>query len=348
MKMKRRVCFLVCMILALLSCAVFFGCEHSQPQDSLRVAIAPYQDIAMIVNIKKLDLQRKYGVSLELFTMPWEEIISSVASAGKTVDVGFCSLTEYLTKLPKLNTANDDPVLYIYPTYVFRGGGFISFDPKVPVLNTTTLKEPEVVKRFLGYRIGAQKNSLYEMMLFTLARRVGMRHSKLKIFDTTMNDGILAAQGGSLDIAPTGLTQQTEALKRGGHVVLHCDSMGIADITGFACKASTLKAKKRELTALIRMWFDCVNYMFKDMDKNAGDTLAYLDQNASTKYSLATYKRALTQEYFPKSVEEANASLVSPKGKYSVDRISRLVGQYLVDVGVAKTPPPPPKIIELQ
>ena len=51
--------------------------------DTLRVAIAPYQDIAMLVNYKHLSLDQKYGVSLQLMTMNWEDIPPAVASAGR-------------------------------------------------------------------------------------------------------------------------------------------------------------------------------------------------------------------------------------------------------------------------
>src|SRR5271156_6725848 len=63
---------------------------------SLRMAISPYQDTAFLVNVKELGLEKKYGTKIELLTLPWEDILPAVASAGKTVDVGYASLTMYL------------------------------------------------------------------------------------------------------------------------------------------------------------------------------------------------------------------------------------------------------------
>ena len=85
--------------------------------------------------------------------------------------------------------------------------------------------------------------------------------------------------------------------------------MRFADITGFACKSSTLKARADEIKALIRTWFNCVAYVFSDPDHHTVDTLAYLKRNASTQYTLAEYKKAIADEYFPKSLAEAKEQL---------------------------------------
>ncbi len=316
-----------------------------QEQQPLRMGIAPYQEIALLVNEKHLGLEEKYKTRLELLTMPWEDLLPAVASAGQTIDVGFASLSDYLAKAEHLNTKDDDPVLYLYPAWVFHGGGLITFNAEVPELNAKTIKNPALVKKFLSYRIGVQKNSCCHMMLWKLAHDNGLKLSDLKITDTTLNDGLLATENGSLDLAGAGLTQRTEAIKRHGRVVLTMDTVGLMDPGGFVCKQSVYNQRKREIDSLIKMWFESANYVLSDLDHHSDATLAYLKANASTKYTLDEFKSALAQEYVPKSIEEAQKEIDSGKGQYSIDRLSREISNYLLDIGATKSERKAPKLI---
>lgn len=313
----------------------------------LIVGISPYQDIAQIMNYKKLGLEDKYGVKLEMVTLGWDDIPPAVASNGRTVDIAFGSLVEWLSKKHNLNTNGDDPVLFIHPAYVFRGGGFISFNKEMPELTKENINDPVTVKKFLSYKFGIQKNNQSEMMIYSLARKVGIAPKDLHTVDTNLNDSLLACEQGSLDASFAGLTQRTEALKRHGRIVLTMDTLGLADITGFICKKSTFDSRRKQIESLIRIWFDCSNYVTSDLDHHSDTTLAYLKANASTQYTLKEFKEALTQEYFPKSLSEAQKEIIASDGKYSIPRISKDVGQYLVEVKTVKEPPQPPTIIHL-
>jgi ABC-type nitrate/sulfonate/bicarbonate transport system substrate-binding protein len=317
------------------------GETSSSSDGALKVAISPYQDIAMLVNEKNLGLEKKYGTQLELITLPWEDIPNAIASGSSAVDVGFVGLTDYLSKVENMNATDKDPIVYVYPDYVFRGGGFVSFKKDVPIIDAKTVTDPKVVRQFLSFKIGAQRSSCFQMAIFELAKKVGMKPSELNLIDTTINDGLLAAENGSLDIASAGLTQRTEAVKRGGRVVLTIDTMGIVETDGFVCKESTLKRRRKDLENLVRMWFDCTNYVTSDVDHHAGATLAYLKKNAATQYTLEQYKRTIAEEYFPKSPAEAERELVRPEAKWSLDRQGRFTIDYLHEIG-AKAPKTPP------
>lgn len=314
----------------------------------LRVAIAPYQDMALLVNAKDLGLEKKYGTRLEFFTMPWEEIIPAVASAGKTADVGFASLADYMCKSERLNSQGDDPLLYIYPAYVFRGGAFMTFNPAVPILDAKTIKNSDVVKRFLQCKIGVQKNSCCHMLLWMLAHNAGIKFSTVPVIDTTLNDGLLAAENSSLDAAAAGLTQRTEALKHNGHVAVDMDTANLVDITGFICKESVYKKRKKDIESLIKMWCDCANYVLSDLNYHSAASLSYLKSNASTQYTIDEFRRALSQEYFPGSITDAERDIISGKGKYSIGRIAMLCNQYLLDIGAIKMVRPIPQTITIR
>jgi ABC-type nitrate/sulfonate/bicarbonate transport system substrate-binding protein len=321
--------------------------QTAQDQTPLRVAIAPYQDVGMLVAEKDLGLEKKYGTKLELITLAWEDIPNAIASAGQTVDVGFVGLTDYMSKIEKLNSHESDPIIYLYPALLFRGGGFVSFNDKVPVINGKTVNESNLVAAFLDYKIGAQKTSCFQMVIYMLARKAGVKPSKLHIIDTTLNDGLLAAMNGSLDMAAAGLPQRTEAIKRHGRVVLSIDTMDVGEINGFACKQSTYTKRKKDIENLIRMWFDCTNYITSDPEHHSAAVLAYLKKNASTQYSVAEYKRTIAEEYFPKSVAEAEKELVSSAGQFSLEHQADQISDYLVESGAAKSHIPAPKPIKM-
>jgi hypothetical protein len=311
--------------------------DISNTSEPLRMAISPYQDLALIVNEKQFDLEKKYGIKLEFLTVPGEELISSLASAGQTVDVSYALLNEYLSKSSNLNREGDDPIIFLYPLFVFRGGSFISFNPAVPEINTQTINNPTLVKKFLSYKIGTPKSTWSEMMLYVLAKKAGMKLADVHYTDIPLSDGLLAAQNGSLDMTAAGLTQRNECLKRHGRIVLSMDTLGMGDIIGLACKESVYKKRKKEIESLIKMWLDCSSHVLSDLDRHSDAELSYLKARASTSYTPEEFKSALALEYFPKNIAEVEKEIISNNGKYSINKATNAINQYLIDTGVIKT-----------
>lgn len=334
-------------ILAIVAVAVFYGIGRGK-DDELVVGIAPYQDLAMLVNIGDLQLEKKYGTKIRLNTMAWEDILPAVASAGRGLDVGFASYIEYLTKYPNINTPDSDKLVFVYPLYVYKGGGFVTFRKDIQPFTPNDVRNKSRAQALLSYKIGAQKGSLYEMMLLRLATVNGISPDAVKFVDTPLDQGFLAAENGSLDLATAGLTQLTETLRRGGSMVLTMDDIGIADITGFVVKQSTLKNRPKDVENLIRMWFDCVDHVYTDIDRNSRISLAYLDKNASTRYTLEEYKKALSAEYLPRTVGEAKSAFTSSGGKFEATVIGQTANDLLVRRGVLKQPSPIPQFIGLK
>ena len=289
----------------------------TEKRPKITVAIAPYQDMAMLVNIDKLGLEKKYGVDVDLITMAWKDLTPALASAGKTVDIAFASLLQFITQERNLNKNTDDEVRFIYPTYVFLGGAFISFNDKVPLLDEANINDPSTLKKFLDFKIGAQKSSSYEMMIFTLAKKAGIPFQDVKMYDIDASDGLLAAFNGSIDMSSAGLTQRNEGVQRGGRVVLDMEVMGLVDIGGFIVKKSVLKAKRDDIITFIKMWLDCIDFVMADIDTNSAESLRYLKEQSSTKYTLEQYKTALSQEYFPRNIEQVKKNILSENAKFS-------------------------------
>jgi ABC-type nitrate/sulfonate/bicarbonate transport system substrate-binding protein len=315
---------------------------------SIALAISPYQDIATIVSLHSLGLDKKYGLDVKLVTMPWEDILTALASNGKTVDIGFASFVEFLTKEQDLNRGAADPLVFIHPAYVFHGGSFISFEPEIPKLDKAGLGDKDQIRKFLSHTIGAQKSSLWEMMIYATARRGDVDIKAVKLFDSPLNDSLLAAEKKSLDIASAGLTQMTEAKKRGGRVVLEMEDLGFADITGFVCRKSTLDSRRKDIEAVVKIWFDTVAFVMSDLDKNSTVPLDYLRKNSATQYTLEQYKLALSQEYFPSSIAESREQIHSTTGKYSAGKIAEDVVNYMQLAKGTTSPPPVPVFIDVR
>lgn len=321
--------------------------EDDSDLPKLRVALAPYQDMAMLVNFDDLGLDQKYGLDLELVTVPWEELYPTVASAGRTVDVSFGGLIEFLNKVGTLNAGSNDPVEYFYPAYVFKGASFVTFSDNVPDL-TDRRNDQAAVRRFLDLRIGAQKFSTNHMLLYDLAVKHEIPFESVNFIDVPENDALLAARSGSLDVAGAGLTHRSEALRTGGRVVLDNQVAGFADVTGFVAKASTLANRREDIEKLLRMWFDSVAHVTSDIEENSTATLDYLARTSATTYTVQSFREALANEYFPTSLDEANRELIAPSGSYSVPRIASIIGDFLQEVGLVKAPPATPDLIEVE
>ena len=303
-------------------------------RSNITIVISPYQDLAMLVNLEGLNLEKKYGTMVQIKTIPWEETYTTLLSASHPADMGFSSFADYLTKAQNVNKGSDDPLLFIYPAYIFKGGAFVSFKPDMIAITEQTLNDPETLKKFLSRRLGFQKDTLYQMIIYHLADQAGINPESIKFVDVGFDAGLLGAQAGDIDAAAVGLTQLTEAQKRGGRVVLDMNSLKLADVTGFIARKSVVEQKRDHVANVIRMWFDCVDFVFTDLDKNSANSLAYLEKHAATKYTLQSYKAALSQEYFPRSIRELNKELLSPTGMYPIENIYTVIIQYLRIQGV--------------
>jgi len=181
----------------------------------------------------------------------------------------------------------------------------------------------------------------------SLAQRFNIPPQQIQFIDIPLDEGLLAAQAGSVDLAATGLTQRTEALKRGARVVLDMEVAGFADITGFVARKSILESRRPEIERLIALWFDCTNEFFEDPAIRAPLVLTYLEKRAATNYDADGLLKAYENEYFPRSLLEAQRELISPDGRFPLDKISKLFGRFLVQSELVATAPPPPMPIEM-
>src|SRR5262245_14393946 len=67
-------------------------------QPVLKVGIAPYQDMALLMNVAPLGLDKKHGIHLELLSVAWPDLTPAVASANPSVDLAFASLIQFISQ----------------------------------------------------------------------------------------------------------------------------------------------------------------------------------------------------------------------------------------------------------
>jgi ABC-type nitrate/sulfonate/bicarbonate transport system substrate-binding protein len=190
--------------------------------------------------------------------------------------------------------------------------------------------------------MGAKHDSIFEMMLFYLAKTHGDDIKNLDIVDTPIEDGIDAAEKGRVDIAASGLTPLAEAESRGARAVLSMDDLGFADITGFVVKKSVYSRRRRDVDNVIVSWFASAAYVLADIDKNSKDSLAWLNRNSAAPISLAEFKKAIAQEYFPLTIGEARTQLIETSGRFSAWTIGRVANDYWIYKEQRKEPAPLP------
>lgn len=351
MKHTQRLGFLIALIAAACVALWYFmrsGPNETIPEDTtptISVAIAPYQDLAMLVNAEPEGIADKHGLQVKLLTVAWEDILPAIASQGKTADVGFGSYIEFLTKYAKLNDGSPDPIVFFQPLYVYKGGGFITLRKDIPTYSAEDLRSTEKIAALRRWSFGAQKESLYDMLLYSIAQRGAIAPSDLKVYDTPMNDALLALESQSLDMAAAGLTQVTEAQKRGGHLAIPMENAGFADVTGFICRKSTLDSRRADLEKLVLTWFDCVNYVMTNIKLNSKHSLDYLKANAATQYTQAEYENALSQEFLPRSIAELDSTILASGSKFDYRRIGEEVNGYLLGRAVISHASPIPSAL---
>lgn len=340
--MKKRVVLTLCILGAIVLAALLFLLNPLQKAGDkaiMRVGIAPYQDMAMLAAAKPMGIDAKHGLDLALVSMQWADLTPAIASANPGVDVVFGSLIQFISQEHSLNSNSKDPLVFFYPAYVFKGGAFVTFNKKVPEIAEQNLGDPEVVNKFLSYRFAVQRTSSYEILLHDLSKRVGLPFSEVKRTDIDSAEGLLAAINGSVDVAAAGLTQKNEALKRGGRVVLEMDALGQVDIAGFIARRSTIEKRPQDLIKLMEVWTDSIDFVVANIDSNSSFSLAYLQGQSSTNYSIEEYRTALSQEWLPRSIAQVNEEILSPSGKYYYQPVVKSVTSYYLGNGLIPKEP---------
>lgn len=338
---------LVIVALVMLVVVAFFATSKNNTKQPLKVGIAPYQDMSLLFNAKSESFQKKYNLDLKFITLSWQDLIPATSSATDSLDIAFSSITDFISNERNINRNTDDPLVFIYPAYIFLGGSFVSFNPDVPVITRDDLNNREKLRNFLSHSFASQVKSSYDIMLYRVAEDAGVNFKDINITNIDSGEGLLAALNGSVDATGAGLTQRNEALEKGGRVVLTMEDLGFVDVAGFVVKRSVLDKRGEEIKNFVKLWYDSIDYVMSDVDNNSADSIDYLDKQSSTNYTVDSFKQALSQEFFPHNIAEVNKTVLSPGSKYDFQKIKASLVSYMLDKKIIDEEPQNIHIIDI-
>jgi ABC-type nitrate/sulfonate/bicarbonate transport system substrate-binding protein len=324
------------------------GSSSATGDRTLKVAIAPYQDMALLMNKERENIEKKHDLKVEYTTLAWEDLTPTIASAGATVDIAFANITEFVTNERNINKNTEDPLVFIYPAYVFLGGSIVSLNPKMPVITQADLTNQAKLKEFLKFKFAAPEKSQFEQMLYVVAQKAGVDFKTVNVTHIGMAEGLLATINGSIDASGAGLTQRNEAIEKGGKVVLDSADVNSFTIAGFVTKKSTLEAKRAEIEDFMKIWTDSIDYVFTDIDNRAAEPIAYLDAQSSTNYTVESFKNALAQEVFARNIGEVKTLMLDPGSKWDFVALQKSLTEFELANGIITEAPQNIEIMEIK
>ena len=322
--------------------AGIFLINNNKPQGSttIRFGMSPYQDTAIPVLSEAMGLYKQNGMNVELVNVPYENVITSLASAGETIDVGINDVGSFLPRAQDINVKGGGDVVFYAPLYVFKGASLMTRkELKLKTLSDFTEVYPndrdkaitETMKQLKGKRVGVPKGSVYEQMLVSTLKTAGMTTKDIDLRYVNLADALPAFLSGNLDVIGAGVTQRTEAERYGHKALLDSESMGFASIDGLMTTKRFADAHPKEMQKLVDIWFQTINKLSEDVPNNSKPIRDWLTQKASTNYSPEEYKNSLTWQEFPKSRAEATALMNKPEGKFYWQRAWDILNDFLVN-----------------
>ena len=340
-------------ILFIIAIFVVGNVIHTQrseaPTSTIKYGISPYQDTAIPVLSEKLGLFEQAGLHVQLVNVAWDDIIPSLASAGNTVDVAIGSMNTLIPQVENINVQGGSDVIFYAPLYVFKGIGFMARnDSGIQPLSVFLEKYPhdrdraikEAMLQLKGKRIGLPPGTADEQMLYSALKTADMTTGDIDLRHVKFADALPAFLVGDLDVMATGVTQRTEADRRGHLLFMGGEQFGFVNIDGLMTTERFAKAHPKELQKIVDIWFTTANALLDNTDTNAQPIIEYLDHTASTHYSLDEYKSAIALQEFPRSREEAASLINNPEGKYYWKRIWNIMNDYLLNTKQADQPAP--------
>jgi ABC-type nitrate/sulfonate/bicarbonate transport system substrate-binding protein len=332
-KVSLKVLFLFLIIAMLVSCS-------RNKSDKIIYGISPFQDTSMPKVAEGMGLYEQNNLNVELVSVAWEDVIPSIASGGRTIDIGIGSINLLLPRAENINVLGGGDVTFYFPLYVFKGASLM-MNKELKIKTISDFLELYPDDRNRAMKIGLPQGTPYEQMLLAALKIAGMSpENDIDLRYVKLSDGLPAFLSGNLDIVGAGVTQRTEAMRYGHKIFIDMESLGFAEIIGIVTTKRFAEKHPSELKKLIYIWFESVEKLMSDVDKHSKHVLEYLSATASTRYTLEEYKRALNFQEFPTSIEKAKSLFADEKGKFYWKRTWDIVNSYLLDTGKIKKPIP--------
>jgi NitT/TauT family transport system substrate-binding protein len=300
---------------------------------AVRYGITPYQDSALPVVAEKKGWYREDGITVELVPLEWGDAITALSSGS--IDVVIYNLNSFLAPYENAAKKSPKPIFYA-PLYLFKGqaimvhaqAGFQTFVPATGSGDASS-EVARIAAQLKGKRIALTKGTELEQIVLAALEKAGLKESEVTIIHASPADSLAGFLANDVDAFAAGLTERTEARRRGAVELLTQADVMLPVIDGLVTTEEFAAKNRDMLDKLVLNWFKTVRYIGEDIPKNSEEIREYLRTTASTRYSPDEYAIAWTFNVFPANAQEAD-NLFNKKGsianwKTSWDYISKFL-----------------------
>jgi ABC-type nitrate/sulfonate/bicarbonate transport system substrate-binding protein len=286
--------------------------QCARPRAVIRFGITPYQDTALPVVAEAMGWYKADGLNVTFVPLAWGDLMLDLASGS--VDASIYTINAFEPAYASAASSGTKPVFYC-PLYVFKGTAIMVHSNagfrhlKVQPSESAADRNRQVAEtgaQLRGKRIAVTQGTEYEQIVLTVLKLAGLDPRKdVTLIHASPDDALAAFLSGDIDAFGAGLTERTEARRRGGTELITASDIGQPSIDGIVTTEKFAHDHPEELDRLVRIWYRTIGFMETDLPGNSHFVLDYLAGKASTHYTPEQYSIAWTFNVYPKAPVEA-------------------------------------------
>ncbi|GEM_PF-2064748 len=323
------------------------GCRKTPSLEKVRYGITPYQDTAIPFVAEELQWYKDNGIDVEFVPLAWGDVVNAIA--GGAIDVALYNFNSFQAPYENAAQGNIKPVFYC-AMYVFKGAAIIIHEKSTMKPFRELPNEPdslrknrviETARQLKGKKIAVTKGTEYEQIVLAALSLAGLNPQKdVKLIHATPEDALAAFLANDVDAFGAGLTERVEARRHEGTELLVASDVSPPIIDGLITSERFAQEHQVLLDKLVRLWFQTIQFMEKDLKTNSKYVLDYLTKKASTRYTPEEYSVAWTFQIFPPTTQEAYSLLYNETSPYFWRRAWSANNEFLLSQGKIKSPVP--------
>lgn len=349
---RRAIIAVGLMAIVLAIAAIVYNSQAPAPEKAraaykLRYGITPYQDSALPVVADRLGWYRDAGLDVTLVPLSWGDVVAALSSGA--IDCAIYNFNSFLGPYESASQGARKLVFYC-PTYVFKGqaimvrrdAGFsLAVAPPDETPDARAQRVTQLAQQLRGKRVGITKGTELEQIVLQALRLADLDAARdVRLVHASPEDTLAAFLAGDLDAFAAGLTERTEARRRGATELLVTSDVTLPVIDGLVTTEVLAHERQAELDALVETWFRTIRYMEADLPANSTHIRDYLRTRASTVYSVEEYQIAWSFNVFPKDPSEADRLFNHATSPFYWKKSWDSVNAYLLEQKKAKTAVP--------
>lgn len=252
----------------LLLAAIGVGCGNSEggsaseADSEIVLGISPFQDTLLPIIGQNKGWFEEEGLNVELRTLGWDSVISSVAS--DSVDVAVNNTTGVVAAAPQVPN-----LIYWYGWNPFTEGSALVGRPDGDLQSVEEFKNEGMSHEDARNAAIEQLegNTLVTTMSTDMGKQaqvaldsVGLSEEAVTINDLNPDQGLAAFLSGTGDMYLGGIPQRTKATSEGMKVIASGPDLAPPPINGFVTTSDYAEANQEELLKLMHVMFRIIRY----------------------------------------------------------------------------------------